>query len=192
MLKKNSKEINFFNTKIDSGFNSDFKLLKKKLVNTSLKLYIVIFILFILYISISYIKISYDYKKIEANTDILGQNIDYDIDLKEILLKQKLIQNFLNEFNNSKKFSIKIIEEMIALKPKSVTIKEMSLIDESINLKCISNNSNDAILYISKLRKSDLFSNVLYTGGDFSFIDNTFIFEINIDVYNSREVNINE
>lgn len=178
--KINQKEINFFETKINTDPDGDLNILKKKLIINSIKIYVIIFIIVFGYVGINGIIINIKYKSFENNLAKIQEKNIANSQIKNALIEKQKIKNFLEEFNQTKKFTTNIIKSIEDVKPKDIAIKEIVLNEEGINIKCVGADINNAIKYVSELRKNKMFLDILYTGGNFSSADNMFTFEINI------------
>lgn len=168
--KKNS-ELNFFEPKIKLDDNNFIGILKN-----SIKIYIVIFIITIIYISFKTSSINGRYDALlNEITQIKELDIkEYDLTYTEIENRNKEIKLFLKE----DKILSQIIQYIDENKPQSVVIKSLFMVNDSLKIGLTSKNENDAINFIKVLRKNQIIKKVIYTGGKVLNLKDIFAFDI--------------
>lgn len=181
MIKNNVKEINFFEPKIITDNNQKFEILKKNIITTCTKIYGIIFILSVLIVSLNTLITSIKFKIIKTNVSKTQEENLANSKLKEVLIEQQKISQFLNTFLEDKENYTTFIETLNNLKPSDTKINELIIKENFIHIKCISKDSNSAIKYVKKIRENEKFLEVLYNGGNYLGNEN-FEFELNIKI----------
>lgn len=182
MKNNNYKEINFFEPKIDINIDDREFFIKEKLLKNSLKIYILVFCLTMIYFAFNTIKINFKYNSIQNSIDKMTQNNITSEDLKQAINEQNILNEIFVNYTETNKVTSNILSEIEKIKFKQIFIEELDWELDNIKLVCYSQSEKDAILFTNKLRENESFKDIAYTGGTTSYVDGNFKFEVNIKI----------
>ncbi|WP_250277257.1 hypothetical protein [[Clostridium] colinum] len=180
MKNNNYKDINFFKPKINVNIENDKIFTYKKLLKRSLKIYIIVFFVMILYFLISSIIVNIKYNLVEQNIKNIQDNTSISDNFKNEIKESNMLSEIFNIYQQNNIVSSDILNKIEKIKFEQIHINEINWSINNIKLNCYSDSEKDAIIFVNKLREEEKFKDVVYNGGLLSTIDNSFKFEINI------------
>ena len=180
MKNNNHKDINFFEPKIDINIDESKIFIKERLLKNSIKIYILVFCITMIYFTFNTIKINFQYKSIQKNITKMEENNLTSDSLKYAIKEESVLAEIFNNYLQTNKVSSKILNQIDSTKFDQIYIGQIEWVLDEIKLSCYSQSEQDAIVFANKLRQNEIFKDVVYTGGSSSMIDGKFKFEINI------------
>ncbi len=174
------KDINFFEPKIDINIDEKDIFIKQGLLKNSIKIYIVVFCITMIYLVFNTIKVNIKYNSVQRDINEIQESELTSNSLKSVIEEQTMLTDIFNKYNQNNKVSSDILNQIQSTKTEQISIGEINWTLDSITLSCFSTSEKDAILFTNKLRENENFKNIVYTGGNSSLIDGTFKFELNI------------
>ncbi|WP_317367575.1 hypothetical protein [uncultured Tyzzerella sp.] len=180
MKNNNYKGINFFEPKIDINLDDNKSFIKGNLLKNSIKIYILVFCITMVYFAFNTIKINIKYNSMQKKITKAEQVDSTSNNLKYAINEEKVLTEIFNNYLQSNKVSSDIINQIENTKFEQIDIGEIDWVLNEIKLVCYGQSEKDAITFVNKLRQNEKFKNILYTGGSASSLDSKFKFEINI------------